>query len=253
MQRIRETLAQYENRVGITFTNVPGGIEQQRTKANRTVVEFTRPCGHTQSMLVKSLPASGEFCCTQCDLVERYREKELEVSFQMSTISCLACERWYRRTPETLTKGLAMFTCYCKLKRENERIFYDIFQEHFGAPFFRSFSGYGVGVNYSSDFHLKVGGKVFILHLNDSSHNNAVNLERDLVKLELSNELPDHHNIYIDERAFMADPDSILEEVVDLVENLPQGARHFTVNGPGNPPRFQQEIKVYIDMLAERE
>jgi hypothetical protein len=202
-------------------------------------VTFTfNACGHAKSCRLSYLRSQeGGLPCLVCKRVAHVEERYgFLLDPEESTATCLDCRRCYRLTPKGYSRSFSQYKCYCTMKRAAELEFFDLMN---GTPnFYRSYNEYGVRNNYSSDFHIRSGEKVFIIHLDDDSHRIAVNAQRDRIKLGLCLELENVVNVYVDQRAFRASPNLIHQAICDIV-----------ALGDPNPVYFLQQDRRYAPHL----
>lgn len=184
-------------------------------------VKFTiNSCGHDKITSIKGIIKG--FNCATCTsnrkLAEKYLQtKNININFKDCCIECLDCERKYYRLPEVFKNDLNRWQCYCKGSRTSEVKFYDFLVENVPGVINRSFSGYGAGTNYSSDFLIEYNEKKFIIHFDDESHRNQINRKRDLIKLRISDPLG-YGNIFIQRKVWIQHPDEVLAHLLELLE-----------------------------------
>ena len=177
-------------------------------KDDRKVEIKLLDCEHFKSLKIKTLLNSKTINCSQCRMVNKYKEKSnIKIDFNKCYIDCLDCGMVYHREAYCLTKDIDKFNCYCKLQRFGEASFYKMWKlvneaDDDKLKLYRSYSKYNTGRNHSSDFYVLHDDKTFIIHLNDSSHRNKINRERDQFKLGLTMKDKHIYNIYVCEKYF---------------------------------------------------
>ena len=193
---------------------------------------------------------NGTLNCKYCEQKERYEEKlEIKIDHNNHTFTCLLCDLVYNREPSKFLYNVNHFKCYCKSKRSSEADFYKKLYLNVNN-LYKSFSGYGTGLNHSSDFYIKTAnGKIIIIHLDDVSHKIQLNRERDLYKLRLSERIDTFHNIFIHQKTFTANMDEVIEQVIDYVnqEDLPKNT------WISNCPSFYEYQRDFLDYLVNEE
>lgn len=212
----------------ITFIGEYDPEEIVNSRTNRKISFIINRCNHEKEMSISTLYNHQDkmVYCPTCKKYETTIRKyhdlhNLVINPIDFRLECLECDRKYNRehTWSRLVKDVNKFNCYCKLKRNNELIFFDRFSEVYGDNFYKSYNGYNTGSNHSSDFYIKHEGKIFILHLDDNSHGGLTNRESDLYKLGLCENNLDIYNIYIHQAVFTENPELVQECIEEVIND----------------------------------
>ncbi len=235
--------AQLAEQANITFLDAPGFPEDLIADFLNLKVNYRiNACGHNKFTTINTLRkgVSCATCTINNKLAGKYLEtKNLVLNFHECSIECLDCERKYYRLPAVFKKDLNHWKCYCKGARTAEVEFYDfLVAANLPCKIYRSFSGYNVGINYSSDFLIVNGEDAeFIVHFDDDSHRNPVNQQRDLIKLRISDPLG-YGNVFIQKKFWKQAPETVLETLVEVLEG-PVGIH--TLHDGGKFYRYLEE------------